>query len=143
MNTCVCSLIEHTATLASRRRTGTATVTNSTSVLNLQALAMLAISHHASSAEPVAAGVNFRCYVWMQLMHVVGRGKIRQPTGVVLTCTAAGVVKTPLMRVQEPFAALLNSITPNAKLVPRLVPEQLCVSDEAVCPRLPLPDLYR
>jgi hypothetical protein len=72
-------------------------------------------------------------------MHVVGRGAIPRPTGVVLSCAAAGVVKTLLMKVQEPFAGLLNRITPNAKLVPALAPEKMCVSDEAV--RLPLPIL--
>jgi hypothetical protein len=68
----------------------------------------------------------------MQLMHVLGRGVIPQPAGAVLSCAAAGVVKTPLMRVQEPFAAILNRLAPAAKLVPGLKPEQISVSAEAV-----------
>lgn len=68
----------------------------------------------------------------MQVMHVAARGKVPQHAGLELSCAAAGVVKSPLMRVQEPFAALLNRLTPYAKLVPRLAPDSICVSEEAV-----------
>ena len=74
-------------------------------------------------------------FMLIQVMHVAGRGEIPQPAGIVLSCAAAGVVRTPLMRVQEPFAAIMNSVAPNAKLVPGLAPEKICVSAEAVCPR--------
>ena len=47
------------------------------------------------------------------------------PDGLVLSATAAGIVRTPLMRVQEPLAGVLNSLLPSAKLVPALEPERL------------------
>lgn len=75
----------------------------------------------------------------MQMLHVVGGGRVEAPDGLILSATAAGIVRTPLMRVQEPFAGLLNALVPTYKLLPGLAPERLVSSQELVRPHFLCP----
>jgi hypothetical protein len=68
----------------------------------------------------------------MQMLHVVGGGRVEAPDGLMLTSTAAGIVRTPLMRLQEPLSGILNYWAPYAKLVPALQPEKLLCNEELV-----------
>ena len=43
----------------------------------------------------------------LQMLHVAGRGVVRQLDGVVLSCPAAGIVRNLMMRLQEPVAGVL------------------------------------
>jgi hypothetical protein len=46
------------------------------------------------------------------------------PAGIVLHAAAINVVRTPVMRLQEPFGAILNVFAPGLKLLPKTPPEK-------------------
>ena len=75
----------------------------------------------------------------LQMLHVVGAGRLPQPDGLVLSASAVGIVRTPLMRAQEPLAGILNSLVPSYKLVPALEPERLLSCSDLVRIPRPLP----
>lgn len=69
----------------------------------------------------------------MQMLHVVAKGVVPTPDGLIVSATAAGIVRTPLMRLQEPVAGILNYFMPTSKMVPALDPERLLSCKELVC----------
>eukprot|EP00892_Ulva_mutabilis_P009489 jgi/Ulvmu1/6912/UM031_0119.1 len=76
--------------------------------------------------EPLPLYVNGASLGGLVMMHVVGRGVVPKPDGVVLSCAAAGIVRNLVMRVQEPISGLLNIFMPKWQIVPALEPERLC-----------------
>lgn len=56
--------------------------------------------------------------VVLQTMHVAGRGVVKGIDGVVLSCAAAGIVRTFIMRLQEPISGVHH-------------PRTLCACDAA------------
>jgi hypothetical protein len=52
------------------------------------------------------------------------RGLKNPPAGIALHASAINVVRTPVMRIQEPFAAIVNTFAPGLKLLPKTPPEK-------------------
>lgn len=85
-----------------------------------------------SQPDPVPLYISGPSLGGLVTMHVAGRGVVKGIDGVVLSCAAAGIVRTFIMRLQEPISGLLNILMPRAAIVHALEPERLCADPELI-----------